>query len=71
MKLSALGRATVVVMIVLLALQIVAPVGNGQQLKTCKQAFDDCCRVAAIVGSLYYLYCLQGYAFCKKYIEKS
>jgi hypothetical protein len=70
MKLSAGTRTALVVVIIILALNLAAPLGRGEDLKSCKEGFEACCRVAAVVGPLYYIFCLQGYAFCRQFIER-
>ncbi len=70
MKPGTLFRVALVMVVVFLVLDLAAPLGYGQELKSCKEGLDDCLRVAAVLGAFYYIYCFEGYAFCKKYIEK-
>lgn len=71
MKPNSLFRGIVVMALVILALHLVAPLGQSETLRTCKEGFNACIQDAAFGGPFYYLYCLQGYAFCKQFIEKS
>ncbi len=70
MKLKGIIRTAGIVLLAALAVHLAAPAGNAEDLKSCAEAFQACCRVAAVVGPIYYLYCLEGYVFCKRFIEK-
>ncbi len=70
MKLKGIVRTAGIVLLVALAVHVAAPAGTAEDLRTCAEAFQACCRVAAVVGAIYYIYCLEGYVFCKRFIEK-
>jgi len=69
MRIKSILRPVVLVLALVLCLQIAAPLGFGGEPGKCEQALDRCLLVASfIVNPVYYLFCWEGYYFCKKYL---
>lgn len=70
MKLKRLARPAAVALLVLLLLQIGAPLSLRAEMKSCEAAFLACSAYAGFLGPAYALFCLEGYIFCKRYLER-
>jgi hypothetical protein len=70
MKFTRLFRPAAAVLLVLLVLHVAAPVCLKAEMRSCGAAFSACCDVAAALGMVYYLFCVEGYIFCKRFLEK-
>jgi len=70
MKIKSSFKPIVLVLAFALCLHIAAPFGFGAETRTCEQALDRCLLVASFMANpFYYAFCLEGYVFCKKYIQ--
>ncbi len=69
MKTKRVVKALVAVVVIGLLFQAASPLMLKAEPKTCAEAYEDCRRVAAVVGAIYHLFCLQGYAFCVRFLE--
>ena len=70
MKFKHIARPAALVLLVLLLLHIGAPLGLRAEQRSCEAAFNACSQIAAVVGFIYTVFCLEGYLFCKKYLER-
>ena len=68
MKIKSNLKPVVLVIVLALCLHAAAPLGFGAEPRTCEQALDRCLVVASYLGPIYYVFCLEGYLFCKRYI---
>ena len=70
MKPKKIIRTIVLALVFVILVHAAAPLARAAEMRSCAGALNRCLIVAAFLpGSFYVLYCIDGYIFCKKYLE--
>lgn len=64
-------KTIVLALVFVILVHAAAPLARAAEMtRSCEGALNRCMIVAAFLpGSFYVLYCIDGYIFCKKYLE--
>jgi len=63
-------RTIVLALVFVILVHAAAPLVRAAEMRSCEAALNRCMIVAAFLpGTFYALYCIDGYIFCKKYLE--